>query len=75
MLQRDLGVLVCESQEVRMQVQHIIKKADGMLSFIKKEIELKSKADYTSVIQGISETIFWSPYLRTKLNVFDRLLN
>ena len=39
LVQRDLGVLVHESQKTSMPVKQIIKKANGMLAFIAKGIE------------------------------------
>ena len=41
--QRDLGVYVHESQKVDIQVQHETKRANGMLVFIAKELEYKSR--------------------------------
>ena len=41
--QRDLCVYVHESQKVGMQVQHVIKKANGMLAFIAKGLEYESR--------------------------------
>ena len=41
-MQRDLGVLVQESQGVSLQVQQVIKKANGILSFIARGMELKN---------------------------------
>ena len=38
----DLGVLVHESQKPSLQVQQVIKKANGMLAFIARGIEYKS---------------------------------
>ncbi|PJG57360.1 hypothetical protein CUC53_18445, partial [Aeromonas cavernicola] len=42
-IQRDLGVLVHQSLKVNEQVQKAVKKANGMLAFITKGIEYKSK--------------------------------
>ena len=42
-VQRDLGVLVHESQKLSLQVQQVIKKANGMLAFIAKGMEYKSR--------------------------------
>ena len=41
-MQRDLGVLVHESQKVGLQVQQVIKKANGILSFIARGMEFKN---------------------------------
>ena len=41
-VQRDLGVLVHESQKVGLQVQQVIKKANGILSFIARGMEFKN---------------------------------
>uniref|UniRef100_A0A4W3I0M1 Reverse transcriptase domain-containing protein n=1 Tax=Callorhinchus milii TaxID=7868 RepID=A0A4W3I0M1_CALMI len=42
-VQRDLGVLVHQSQKVSLQVQQATKKANGMLAFIAKGLEYKSR--------------------------------
>ena len=42
-VQRDLGVLVNKSHNSSLQVQQLIKKANGMLAFIAREIEYKSR--------------------------------
>ena len=41
-VQRDLGVLVQESQGVGLQVQQVIKKANRILSFIARGMEFKN---------------------------------
>ena len=41
-VQRDLGVLVHESQKLVLQVQQVIKKANGILSFIARGMEFKN---------------------------------
>ena len=41
-VQRDLGVLVQESQGVGLQVQQVIKKANGILSFIARGMEFET---------------------------------
>ena len=43
MVQRDLGVLVHESQKPSLQVQQVVRKANGMLAFIARGIEYKSR--------------------------------
>ena len=49
-VQRDLGVLVQEPQGVGLQVQQVIKKANGILSFIVGGMELKKRGGYVAVI-------------------------
>ena len=66
-VQRDLGVLVHESQKLSLQV---IKKANGMLAFIAKGMEYKSREVllqlYKVLVRPQLEywVQFWSPYLR-----------
>ena len=60
-VQRDL-----ESQGVGLQVQQVIKKANGILSFIARGMEFKN----SEVMSQLSKVLvrphlqFWSPYLR-----------
>ena len=42
-VQRDLGVLVHETQKVGVQVQQVIKKANRVLSFIARGMEFKTR--------------------------------
>ena len=69
-VQRDLGVLVHESQKLSLQVQQVIKKANGMLAFIAKGMEYKSREVllqlYKVLVRPQLEYCvqFWSPYLR-----------
>ena len=42
-MQRDLGVMVHQSLKVGMQVQQAVKKANGMLAFLAKGFEYKSR--------------------------------
>ena len=76
-MQRDLGVLVHESQKTSMQVQQIIEKANGMLAFITKGIEYKGKEVllqlYKALVRPHLEYCaqFWSPYLRKGVVALD----
>ena len=69
-VQRDLGVLVHESQKLSLQVQQVIKKANGMLAFIARGMEYKSREVmlqlYRVLVRPHLEYCvqFWSPYLR-----------
>jgi len=69
-VQRDLGVLVHESLKVGLQVQQVIRKANGMLAFIARGIEFKSREVllqlYKVLVRPHLEYCaqFWSPYLR-----------
>jgi len=69
-VQRDLGVLVQESQGVGLQVQQVIKKANGILSFIARGMEFKNSEVmlqlYKVLVRPHLEYCvqFWSPYLR-----------
>ena len=42
-MQRDLGVMVHQSLKVGMQVQQAVKEANGMLAFIAKGFEYRSR--------------------------------
>ena len=55
-MQRDLGVMVHQSLKVGMQVQQAVKKANGILAFIAKGFEYRSRGGSTSVVQGLGET-------------------
>ena len=69
-MQRDLGVLLQESQGVGLQVQQVIKKANGILSFIARGMEFKNSEVmlqlYKVLVRPYLEFCvqFWSPYLR-----------
>ncbi len=69
-MQRDLGVLVHQSLKVSMQVQQAVKKANGMLAFIVRGFEYRSKDVllqlYRALVRPHLEYCvqFWSPYLR-----------
>ena len=69
-VQRDLGVLVHQSMKVSMQVQQAVKKANGMLAFITRGIEYRSKEVllqlYRALVRPHLEYCvqFWSPNLR-----------
>ena len=69
-VQRDLGVLVQETQKVSMQVQQVVKKANGMLAFIAKGMEYKNREVllqlYRVLVRPHLEYCvqFWCPYLR-----------
>lgn len=67
-VQRDLGVLVQETQKVSMQVQQVVKKANGMLAFIAKGMEYKNREVllqlYRVLVRPHLEYCmqFWCPY-------------
>uniref|UniRef100_A0A4W3H3U0 Reverse transcriptase domain-containing protein n=1 Tax=Callorhinchus milii TaxID=7868 RepID=A0A4W3H3U0_CALMI len=69
-IQRDLGVLVHQSQKVSLQVQQATKKANGMLAFISKGLEYKSREVllqlYRALVRPHLEYCVhvWSPYLK-----------
>ena len=69
-VQRDLGVLVHQSLKVSMQVQQAVKKANGMLAFIARGFEFRSKEVllqlYRALVRPHLEYCvqFWSPNLR-----------
>ena len=69
-VQRDVGVLVQESQGVGLQVQQVIKKANRILSFIARGMEFKNSEVmlqlYKVLVRPHLEYCvqFWSPYLR-----------
>ena len=69
-VQRDLGVLVHESQKPSLQVQQVVRKANGMLAFIARGIEYKSREVllrlYRALVRPQLEYCvqFWAPYLR-----------
>ncbi|XP_059843112.1 uncharacterized protein LOC132403641 isoform X1 [Hypanus sabinus] len=69
-VQRDLGVIVHQSLEVGMQVQQAVKKANGMLAFIAKGFEYRSREFllqlYKALVRPHLEYCvqFWSPNLR-----------
>ena len=69
-MQRDLGVMVHQSLKVGMQVQQAVKKANGMLAFIAKGFEYRSREVllqlYRVLVRPHLEYCvqFWSPNLR-----------
>ena len=69
-VQRDLGVLVHETQKPSLQVQQVIRKANGMLAYIARGIEYKSRDVlmhlYRALVRPQLEysVQYWSPYLR-----------
>ena len=66
-MQRDLGVLVHESQKVGLQVQLVIKKANRVLPFIARGMEFKTMEVmlqlYNVLVRPHLEYCvqFWSP--------------
>ena len=69
-MQRDLGAMVHQSLKVGMQVQQAVKKANGMLAFIAKGFEYRSREVllqlYRVLVRPHLEYCvqFWSPNLR-----------
>eukprot|EP00061_Rhincodon_typus_P000257 g11057.t1 len=69
-VQRHLGVLVHESLKVGLQVQLVIKMANGILSAIARGMEFKNREAmlqmYRVLVRPHLEYCvqFWSPYLR-----------
>ncbi|XP_059818932.1 uncharacterized protein LOC132390340 [Hypanus sabinus] len=69
-VQRDLGVLVRQSMKASMQVQQAVKKTNGMLAFITRGIEYRSKEVLLQLYRALVRphlgycVQFWSPYLR-----------
>uniref|UniRef100_A0A4W3J4I1 Reverse transcriptase domain-containing protein n=1 Tax=Callorhinchus milii TaxID=7868 RepID=A0A4W3J4I1_CALMI len=69
-VQRDLGVLAHQSQKVSMQVQQATRKANGILAFIAKGLEYKSREVLLQVYKALVRphleyyVQFWSPCLR-----------
>ena len=69
-MQRDLGVMVHQSLKVGMQVQQAVKKANGMLAFIAKGFDYRSREVllqlYRVLVRPHLEYCvqFWSPNLR-----------
>ena len=69
-MQRDLGVMVHQTLKVGMQVQQAVKKANGMLAFIAKGFEYRSREVllqlYRVLVRPHQEYCvqFWSPNLR-----------
>ena len=68
-MQRDLGVLVHESQKPSLQVQQVVRKANGMLAFIARGIEYKSREVLLQLFWVLVRpqleycVQFWSPHL------------
>ena len=71
--QRDLGVLMHESQKASRQVQQVVKKANGILTFIAKGLEFKNREVllqlYRVLVRSHLECCvqFWSPYLKEEM--------
>ncbi|XP_059822785.1 uncharacterized protein LOC132392642 [Hypanus sabinus] len=69
-VQRDLGVLVHQSMKASMQVQQAVKRANGMLAFITRGIEYRSKEILLQLHRALVRpnleycVQFWSPNLR-----------
>ena len=69
-MQRDLGVLVHQSLKVSMQVQQAVKKANGMLAFIARGFEYRSRDVLLQLCRALLRphleycAQFWSPFLR-----------
>uniref|UniRef100_A0A4W3H721 Reverse transcriptase domain-containing protein n=1 Tax=Callorhinchus milii TaxID=7868 RepID=A0A4W3H721_CALMI len=76
-VQRDLGDLVHQSQKVSLQVQQATKKANGMIAFIAKGLEYKSREVllqlYRALVRPHLEYCvqFWSPYLKKDILALD----
>ena len=76
-VQRDLGVLVHQSLKVGMQVQQAVKKANGMLAFITRGFQYRSKEVllqlYRALVRPHLEYCvqFWSPNLRKDILVIE----
>ena len=72
-MQRNLGILVHESQKVGLQVQQVIKKANGILSFIARGMEFKNSEVMLQLYKVLVKphleycVQFWSPYLRNDI--------
>ena len=69
-LHRDLGVLIHQSLQISMQVQQAVKKANGMLAFVVRGYEYRSRDAvlqlYRALVRPHLEYCvqFWSPFLR-----------
>ena len=69
-MQRDLGVLVPQSPKVSMQMQQAVKKANGMLAFIARGFEYRSRDVLLQLYRALVRphrkycVQFWSPFLR-----------
>ena len=78
-VQRDLGVLVQESQGVGLQVQQVIKKANRILSFIARGMEFKNSEImlqlYKVLVRPHLEYCvqFWSSHLRKDILALEGL--
>ena len=78
-VQRDLGVLGHESQKVGLQVQPVIKKANGILSFIARGMEFKNREVMLQLCKMLVRphpeycAQFWSPYLRKDMLALERV--
>uniref|UniRef100_A0A4W3GR14 Reverse transcriptase domain-containing protein n=1 Tax=Callorhinchus milii TaxID=7868 RepID=A0A4W3GR14_CALMI len=78
-VQRDLGVQVSKSLKVAGQVDNAVKKAFGVLSFISRGIEYKSR----EVMVNLYKTLFrpqleycvqfWAPYFRKDIKAQERV--
>ncbi|XP_055490631.1 uncharacterized protein LOC129696607 [Leucoraja erinacea] len=68
-MRRDLGVMVHQSLKVGMQVQQAVKKANGMLAFIAKGFEYRSREVLLQLVRPHLEYCvqFWSPSLRKEI--------
>ena len=79
MLCKDLGVFVQESQGVGLQVQQVIKKANGILSFIARGMEFKNREVMLQLYKVLVSphleycVQFWSPYLRKEILTLEEV--
>ncbi|XP_059510326.1 adenylate kinase 2, mitochondrial isoform X1 [Stegostoma tigrinum] len=77
--QRDLGVQVHSSLKVPTQVDKVVKKAYGVLAFINRGIEFKSREVmlqlYKTLVRPHLEYCvrFWSPYYRKDVEALERV--
>ena len=77
--QRDLGVQVHKSLKVSVQVGNVMRKAYGMLAFIGRGIEYKSRSLmlqlYRTLVRPHLEYCvqFWSPYYRKDVESLERV--
>ena len=77
--QRDLGVCVHRSLKVGNQVDKVVKKAYGVLAFIGRGIEFRSRSVmlqlYTTLVRPHLEYCvqFWSPHYRKDVGALERV--
>ena len=73
--QRDLGVYVHRSLKVATQVDRALKKAYGVLAFISRGIEFKSRQVMMQLYGALvrPHLQFWSPHFRKDVEALERV--